>query len=40
MLKPFGKKSENLLEDFSNLENSLTGPGNKSIVVISEILYW
>lgn len=40
MLKPFGKMSENLLEDFKNMENYLMGPGNKVIVVTSGIVYW
>lgn len=36
----FGKMSENLLEDFKNVENYLMGPGNKIIVATSGIVFW
>lgn len=37
MLKPFGKKFGNLLEDINKVEKYLMGPSNKIIVVISQM---
>lgn len=39
MLKPFGDKAENLLEDF-NMGACLMVSGNRIIVVLPGIVHW